>query len=398
MVPSTTAAARPTSVLDWGSRLATSAVSSRSISESRQISSLGPVELISLGGFSTTPISPMPRSPSPRGLAASASTTARSGTCSDRLVADGGLTLRLPFRPPLAWGTMLDYFASRAIPGVELVSVAGYRRTINVDGDPGVLEFLPGGPDHLLLRVHLPHWEGLIHLVQRARRVFNLDFDLEAATNHLGSDPFIAALVRAQAGIRPPGAWDPFETGVRAIIGQQVSVAAATTIAGRLVERYGTPVPGLARLGLGRLFPTPATLAHNELGGLGLPSSRAAAVRSFAQAVADDTIQLDRSVPLDALVASISAIPGLGPWTAHYIALRLGEPDAFPSTDLGLERAITRLLPSRDLDVAAMAETWRPWRAHAAVHLWMASPLPSRRAASPAPRARPDQPQLANSR
>lgn len=286
----------------------------------------------------------------------------------DRLAADGGLTVRLPFRPPLAWDSMLAYFAGRAIPGVELVTAEGYGRTIVVNGHPGVLELLPGGADHLLLRLHLPHWEGLIHLAQRARRIFNLDADLEAASSHLGSDPAIGALVRAQAGLRPPGTWDPFETGVRAIIGQQVSVAAATTVTGRLAQRYGTPVPGLTQLGLTHLFPSPAALAGQDLTGAGFPSSRAAAIRRFAQAVVDGTVRLDRSIPLDTLVESIAAVPGLGPWTAHYIALRLGEPDAFPATDLGLTRAIARLKPSGG---SVLPDDWRPWRAHAAVHLWV---------------------------
>ncbi len=282
----------------------------------------------------------------------------------DRLAADGGLTLRLPFQPPLAWDAMLAYFAGRAIPGVEVATAEGYRRTIVVEGHPGVLELLPGGADHLVLRVHLPHWEGLIHLAQRARRVFNLDADLETAAGQLSSDPAIGVVVQTQAGLRPPGTWDPFEIGVRAIIGQQVSVAGATTIAGRLVQRYGTPVPGLTQLGLTHLFPSADTLADRDLNGLGFPSSRAEAIRRFAAAVADGTIRLDRSVPLDTLVESICAIPGLGPWTAHYIALRLGEPDAFPATDLGLKRAIARL------GDPASADAWRPWRAHAAVHLW----------------------------
>src|SRR5438270_5240745 len=137
----------------------------------------------------------------------------------DRLVADGGLTLRLPFQPPLDWDAMLGYFAARAIPGVEHVEGRTYRRTIVVEGDPGVLEIWPGGPDHLLLRAHLPHWEGLIHVVQRARRIFNLDADIESAGRHLSTDPVLGRLVRTRPGLRMPCAWDPYESGVRAIIG-----------------------------------------------------------------------------------------------------------------------------------------------------------------------------------
>jgi AraC family transcriptional regulator, regulatory protein of adaptative response / DNA-3-methyladenine glycosylase II len=301
----------------------------------------------------------------------------------DRLVADGGLLLRLPFCGPLDWDALLAYLAARAIPGVEQVSPDAYRRTIVVDGDPGVLELSWGGADHLLLRAHLPHWDELVHLVQRARRIANLDFELEAATRRLANDPAIGRLVRVRPGLRPPGTWDPFETGVRAIIGQQVSVAGANTIAGRLVAKLGTPVRGLAELGLTHTFPTPTALANVNLDGLGLTPSRAVAVRAFAQAVLDDAVRLDRSVGLDDLIGSLTAIKGLGPWTAQYIALRLGETDAYPATDLALRRALPRHAPAAAAAPDETPERWRPWRALAATHLWFADASQER---SPAPR------------
>jgi AraC family transcriptional regulator of adaptative response / DNA-3-methyladenine glycosylase II len=293
---------------------------------------------------------------------------------SDRLVADGGLLLRLPFQPPLGWKAMLGYFEARAIAGVEHVSDGVYQRTVLVDGDPGVLELSLGGPDHLLLRAHLPHWEGLIHLVRGARRIFNLDCDLEGSARHLAQDPVVGPLVRTKPGIRPPGTWDAFETGVRAIVGQGISIGGANTITARLVERYGTPVPGLQALGLTHVFPTPSTLAGADLSGLGLSGVRAAAVSAFACAVADTTLMLDRTTPLDQIAQSITAIRGLGPWTAHYLALRMGEPDAFPAGDLGLRRAISSgpLMTARDIE--RLAECWRPWRAQAAIHLWLDRP------------------------
>jgi AraC family transcriptional regulator, regulatory protein of adaptative response / DNA-3-methyladenine glycosylase II len=289
----------------------------------------------------------------------------------DRLVADGGLLLRLPFRPPLAWNTMLGYFAARAIEGVEEVSDDTYRRTVAIDGDPGVFEVSLGGDDHLVLRAHLPHWEGLIHLVRRARRIFNLDYDSEGATRHLDADPVIGPLVRARPGIRPPGTWDQFETGVRAIIGQGVGLGHANRIAGRIVEQYGVPVPGLRDLGLTHLFPSPSTLADVDLSGLGLSTARAAAVSAFARAVAEASLPFDRSLRLERLVSSIEAIPGLGPWTAHYLALRMGEPDAFPASDVRVRRSLSRDTPMTAREVERMAERWRPWRAQAAVHLWL---------------------------
>jgi AraC family transcriptional regulator, regulatory protein of adaptative response / DNA-3-methyladenine glycosylase II len=282
----------------------------------------------------------------------------------DRLVADGGLFLRLPFHGPLDWDTMVAYFAARAIPGVEHSSGTTYRRTIVVDGDPGVLELSPGGDDHLVLRAHLPHWEELIHLVERARRIASLDFDLDEPTRHLAGDSFIGPLLRARPGLRAPGTWDPFETGVRAIIGQQISVAAANTITGRLVDRLGVPVPGLGRLGLTHTFPSAEALTSADLTGLGLTRGRAEAIRSFAGAVAEDAVRLDRSVSLERLIASLTSIEGVGPWTAHYLALRLGEPDACPT------------------GAGEVAERWRPWRALATAHLWMADGSQQGRAAA----------------
>ena len=267
---------------------------------------------------------------------------------------------------------MVAYFGARAIPCVEHVSGATYRRTIVIGGDPGVLELSPGGDDYLMLRVHLPHWEELIHIVERARRIASLDVDLDEPACQLADDPIIGPLLRTQPGLRVPGTWDPFETGVRAIIGQQVTVAAANTIAGRLVEPVGTVVPGLRPLGLSHTFPPPDTLAAADLTGLGLTRARTDAIRSFARAVAEDAIRLDRSISLDGLIASITAIDGLGPWTANYLALRLGERDACPTGDRGLERALARHVRRSAAGFQELAERWRPWRALAATHLWLA--------------------------
>jgi AraC family transcriptional regulator, regulatory protein of adaptative response / DNA-3-methyladenine glycosylase II len=289
----------------------------------------------------------------------------------DRLAADGGLLLRLPFKGRLDWPAMLDYFAARASPGVEDVFDGVYRRTIVVDGDPGVIELLPGGEDHLLLRAHLPHWRELIHIVERSRRIPSLELDPDEPAGHLAADPIIGPLLRARPGVRTPGTWDPFETGVRAIIGQQVTVSAANTITGRLVARLGEPVAGLRQLGLTHTFPSPEKVASADLSGLGMPRARAEAIRSFASAVADDSIRLDRSLSLDRFVAAVTAIDGLGPWTAHYLALRIGERDACPTTDLGLRRALAR--HGRSIKaIEELADHWRPWRALAATHLWFA--------------------------
>jgi AraC family transcriptional regulator, regulatory protein of adaptative response / DNA-3-methyladenine glycosylase II len=294
----------------------------------------------------------------------------------DRLAADGGLPLRLTYQGPLDWNAMLAYFGARAIPGVEHVSGATYRRTIVLDGDPGVLELLPGGDDHLVLVAHLPHWEELVHLVARARRIASLDFDLDEPVGHLAHDPTIGPLLSARPGLRTPGTWDPFETGVRAIVGQQVTIAAANTITGRLVERFGAPVGGLRQLGLTHTFPPATALADADLRGLGLTGARQEAIRAFARAVAAGGLVLDNSLPLEELVESVTAIDGLGAWTAHYLALRAGEPDAFPATDLGIRRALDREAQGSRAAITALVERWRPWRALAATHLWTADTPP----------------------
>jgi AraC family transcriptional regulator of adaptative response / DNA-3-methyladenine glycosylase II len=288
--------------------------------------------------------------------------------------ADDGLDLRLPYRPPLAWNAMLAYLRPRAIPGIESIDGTCYRRTIDVDGNPGIVELSDEpGAARLRLRVHFPNLDSLSHLVARARRVFDLDADPAAITAGLSNDPLMREALQLLPGIRIAGAWDPFELGVRAILGQQVTVSGATTLAGRLVQRFGTPVPGLDAMGLTHCFPTPDVVATADITAIGLPSRRATAIQSFAAAFATGRLRLDTSAGLDQTVAQLCALPGIGPWTAHYIAMRAGgERDAFPAGDLGLRRALTSAsgLPS-PAEVEARSITWQPWRAYAAMLLWL---------------------------
>jgi len=279
-----------------------------------------------------------------------------------RNVADGGLELRLPYRPPLAWDTMLAFLAPRAIPGVEAVDQAerAYRRTIDLTAPPG--------ESFLVLRAHLPRIEDLVHVVARVRRQFDLDADPHRIDAHLSGDRLLRPLVRRHPGLRVPGAFDPVEVGVRAILGQQVTVAGATRLAGRLVERYGRPVPGLEELGLSYLFPTAETLAGAPLDDIGITTARSRAIRAFAAATFRRSVPLDGSQDLATVVEELCDLPGIGDWTAQYVAMRAGgERDAFPAGDLGLRKVLGLSTPREAL---TRAESWRPWRAYAALHLW----------------------------
>ena len=284
----------------------------------------------------------------------------------------GGVTVRLAFRPPLDWSGLLGFLAPRATPGVEAVADGVYRRTIAIGDGAGTIEVrAAAGEPHLLMRVRLARPERLLQVVARARRLFDLDADPVPIADHLAASPELAPLVARRPGLRVPGAWDAFELAVRAVLGQQVTVRGATTLAGRLVRAFGTPLDR-AEDGLTHLFPRPEALADADLAALGLPRARAATIRALAGAVASGEVVLDASRGLEDAVARLAAVPGIGAWTPHYVAMRaLGEPDAFPAADLGLRRALGngagRLAPAR---VAERAEAWRPWRAYAVMHLW----------------------------
>ena len=288
-----------------------------------------------------------------------------------------GLVLRLPFRPPLDWSALVRYLGARAIPGVEAVGPDGYRRSLILDGQPSriAIHAVPG-QHHLELRVEAAPAGALLHLVERARRLFDLDADPAEIASHLARDPALAPLLRAHRGLRVPGAWDGFELAVRAILGQQVSVKGATTLAGRVVEAAGTPLADRLEPGLTHLFPSPRALAEADLTGIGLPRARARAIQALADAVDRGEVAFDAAADPAVLQRQLTALPGIGPWTAQYIAMRaLGEPDAFPERDLGLLRSAARLNLAQDTDgLLARAEAWRPWRAYAALCLWQAEP------------------------
>jgi AraC family transcriptional regulator, regulatory protein of adaptative response / DNA-3-methyladenine glycosylase II len=285
----------------------------------------------------------------------------------DRLIADGGLTLRLPFEPPFEWEATLGYLSRRAIPGVESVEGGVYRRTIVLDGDPGMLELRAGGVDHMLLCAHLPYWEGLIHVVERAARMVGIDVDVTAGEAHLAPDPVLAAIIKRQVGLRVPGAWGPFEAGVQAIVSQTLDLASTRDGLATITRAYGTHVPGLPH-DLTHVFPSADTIAESDLADWYLPRSIANAIIAFASAVATDAVRLDCSASLDELISSLLVIPGIEQNAAHQIALRLGYHDAFPYADPAVRRALRQVAHSVGA-VEATADRWRPWRALAVTHL-----------------------------
>jgi O-6-methylguanine DNA methyltransferase len=272
------------------------------------------------------------------------------------------MTYRLRYRPPLDWEALLGFLAPRAIPGVEIVDGDVYRRTCA----GGVIEVAPGRGAALTLRAPSPSDPAA--LVSRARRLFDLDADPVAIGDYLRRSPRLASLVALRPGLRVPGAWDPFETAVRAVLGQQISVRAATTLAGRLVQAFGEPVR-TSHPELTHRFPDPRVFAEADVSTIGLPRARAATIRALAASVAAGEPLLAGP----ATAGRLRALPGIGPWTVAYVAMRaLGDHDAFPAGDLGLRRALARgtRLPS-DAAVARAAERWRPWRSYAALHLWI---------------------------
>lgn len=280
--------------------------------------------------------------------------------------------LTLPYRPPFDWQAMLAFFQSRAIPGVEVVENGIYHRTVRIDATTGLISVAhaPKGRA-LVLATTLTDNRHLMEIVERVRRMFDLDANMAAIHGALAADAVLAEGVAKHPGLRLPGAWDPFETAVRAVVGQQISVKAARTIIGRIVARAGEAVDsGIAHLT--HRFPSPEAIRITSMEAIGMPTRRVATLIALSHAVARREIDFEPGRGLETFVAELKRIPGIGDWTAQYIAMRaLGEPDAFPAADLGIIRALAqdnqRPTPKQ---VSERAENWRPWRAYAAIYLW----------------------------
>jgi AraC family transcriptional regulator of adaptative response / DNA-3-methyladenine glycosylase II len=291
---------------------------------------------------------------------------------------NGTLALRLAYRAPLDWDDLLAYLRPRLIPGVEAISGRAYRRTVAWNGLAGVIEVAPDPRCTTAVRLRVPLAAGphLARLADRTRALFDLDADPVAILAQLEGDPRLARSAQRHPGIRLPGCWDRFELAVRAVLGQQVTVTGATRLAGRLVRAFGRPLATAEEAASGAppawLFPRPEDLATADLTALGMPATRAETIRTLADRIAAGEPLLELAAGLEPAVARLTAIPGIGDWTAQYIAMRaLREPDAFPAGDLGLRRALAdRGSRPTAAAVARAAEAWRPWRAYAAMLLW----------------------------
>lgn len=283
--------------------------------------------------------------------------------------------VQLPYRRPFYWDRLLSFFAARATPGVESVHDGRYLRSVAIGDERGIVDVRHNG-DQLLLSLHGIGTKPLFSIVQRARSLFDLDASTDEIARVLSADPRLRKQLKKNPGVRVPGSWDGFELTVRAILGQQISVRAATTLAGRIADRYGerinVPVDGLQQAP-NRLFPEPHKLVRARLENLGVIASRARTIRSVARAAVDGSLSFDAAKSPDDVCESLQAIKGIGDWTAQYVVMRaLKYPDAFPASDLGLLRAYSgpgqeRMNPG---ELLARAEAWRPWRAYAALLLW----------------------------
>jgi AraC family transcriptional regulator of adaptative response / DNA-3-methyladenine glycosylase II len=292
---------------------------------------------------------------------------------------DGGtLSVRLPFSKPFDWSAMLAFFADRATPGVESVVDETYHRTISMAGKHGVIRVSPDDESQLRLTLTSIDTGSLLEIVQRVRELFDLDAPVNEIATTFMKDRMMKALVTRSPGPRVPGAWDGFELTIRAILGQQVSVKAAATLAGRIADRYGeklTTVSTWTDSGLRRIFPTADRLRRARFNDLGLIGNRAETIRRVAAAAADGELSFDMAQDPGAFCAKLTSIRGIGEWTAQYVSMRvLKYPDAFPSSDLGLLKAYDALVGgsgrSTPQALWQKAEAWRPWRAYAALLLW----------------------------
>ncbi len=282
------------------------------------------------------------------------------------------LTFWLNYQPPLHWPSLLEFLTARCIAGIETVQAGVYSRSVVLGGRHGVVQVRAMRGHRLMLTVTGVHGAAIPGLIARVRRVFDLNARPGQIEAQLGRDPLMARLIAVRPGLRVPQGWDGFEQAMRTVLGQQISVAGAMTLAGRMVLRYGQLLSSQVAEGTGltHVFPTPAALVEEDLSDLGMPRSRAATLSIMARALLDEPHLLRPGVDLDSGVARLCQLRGIGPWSAQYLALRqLGAADALPLGDVALVKAL-RLLEGPQVQLADRARAWSPWRAYAAQHLW----------------------------
>ncbi|MEM7313086.1 MAG: AlkA N-terminal domain-containing protein [Planctomycetota bacterium] len=281
------------------------------------------------------------------------------------------IRLRLSYRPPFDWNGMLDFMRPRLLGGVEMIEDGVFFRRVSMGEDTVVISISPGKGNHLILDLPWELWEHAHALVTKARWMFDLDSDPNVIGEQLSTDRLLRGMVKRNPALRMPRCWEPFEMSIRAILGQQVSVAGASTLCGRLIQKWGTKVKDAVEPAF--VFPTDEKLSRVSVAAIGIPEARANAIRGFSRAVAAGTISLEAGLDLSQFLANVTALPGIGDWTANYLAMRvLGEPDAFPAGDLGVRKALStgeKLVTQKT--VLQRAENWRPWRGYAAMLIWM---------------------------
>lgn len=279
----------------------------------------------------------------------------------------------------MAWPVMLAFFRLRAIAGIEKIGETTYTRSIRLGSTHGMLAVQHlEGTDALDARIHMADEFNsgeisLTEITMRLRSMFDLDADLTTIADHLKRDPYLAPLVAKRPAVRIAGHWEPFETAIRAVLGQQVSLVAARQLTARLVDRAGSLIDEASTDTPHRLFPTPQQVLAADLSNMGMPGARVRTMQAVAEAFIADPLLFKRGEQIDNTVARLSAIKGIGPWTAHYIAIRAcREPDGFPASDAGLLRGMADEDGQRPTpqNLSARAEIWRPYRAYAAHHIW----------------------------
>ncbi len=283
------------------------------------------------------------------------------------------LTLKLGYSPPYNWENIINYLRPRAIPGVETICDNSYSRTFQLQDRIGSFTVAPLTKVNMLsVTIRNCEVTSIPLILSRVRSIFDLDTNINVINHHLSDFPDLAGRILNNPGIRVIGAWDPFELTIRAILGQQVTVAAATTLSGRIVARHGIPcVTPCATLS--HIFPTPEILAKADLSGLGITGNRIKAIQNLAQVLTDDPDFFNRSTDLSDIIDNLCKLPGIGAWTANYVAMRaLGEVDAFPSADLILQKRMQENDMPRPTakELEKISQNWRPWRAYAAMYLW----------------------------